>query len=75
MNMLQNDLHQMEELSKTWLLQFHPWKCAVMSCGNMVETLLMRIHMSFLSTGFEHVLEEKRPRNNHTLRADFLSHT
>ena len=33
MNMLQNDLHLMEKWSKTWLLQFHPGKCVVMSVG------------------------------------------
>ena len=33
MNRLQNDLHQMEEWSKTCLLQFHPGKCVVMSVG------------------------------------------
>ena len=31
MNMLQNDLHQMEEWSKTMLLQFHPGIYVVMS--------------------------------------------
>ena len=33
MYMLQNDLHLMEKLSKTWLLQFHHGKCVVMSVG------------------------------------------
>ena len=37
MSMLQNDLHLMEKWSKTWLLQFHPGKCVVVSVGILVE--------------------------------------
>ena len=52
MNMLQNDLHLMEKWSKTWLLQFHPGKCVVMSVGiwwNIIQVYPYKL----LSTGLE----------------------
>ena len=58
MNMLQNDLHLMEKWSKTWLLQFHPGKCVVMSVG-IWWNIIQSYPYELLSTGLEHVLEEK----------------
>ena len=58
MNMLQNDLHLMETWSKTWLLQFHPGKCVVMSVG-IWWNIIQAYPYELLSTGLEHVLEEK----------------
>ena len=58
MNMLQNDLHLMEKWSKTWLLQFHPGKCVVMSVG-IGWNIIQAYPYELLSTGLEHVLEEK----------------
>ena len=58
MNMLQNDLHLMEKWSKTWLLQFHPGKCIVMSVG-IWWNIIQAYPYELLSTGLEHVLEEK----------------
>ena len=58
MNMLQNDLHLMEKWSKTWLLQFHPGKCVVMSVG-IWWNIIQAYPYELLSTGLEHVLEEK----------------
>ena len=57
MNMLQNDLHLMEKWSKTWLLQFHPGKCVVMSVG-IRWNIIQAYPYDLLSTGPEHVLEE-----------------
>ena len=54
MNMLQNDLHLMEKWSKTWLLQFHPGKSVGIS-WNIIQAYPYEL----LSTGLEHVLEEK----------------
>ena len=58
MNMLQNYLHLMEKWSKTWLLQFHPEKCVVMSVGKWWN-IIQAYPYELLSTGLEHVLEEK----------------
>ena len=58
MNMLQNDLHQTEKWSKTWLLVFHPRKCVVMSVG-IWWNINQAYPYELLSTGLEHVLEEK----------------
>ena len=58
MNMLQSDLHQMEKLPKTWLLQFHPGKCVVMTVG-IWWNIIQAYPYELLSTGLEHVLEEK----------------
>ena len=58
MNMLQNDLHLMEKWSKTWLLQFHPGKCVVISVG-IWWNIIQAYPYELLSTGLEHVLEEK----------------
>ena len=58
MNMLQNDLHLMEKWSKTWLLQFHPGKCVVMSVGTWWN-IIQAYPYELLSTGLEHVLEER----------------
>ena len=58
MKMLQNDLHLMEKWSKIWLLQFHPGKCVVITVGiwwNIIQVYPYEL----LSTGLEHVLEEK----------------
>ena len=58
MNLLQNDLHQMEKWSKTWLLQFHTGKCVVMSVG-IWWNIIQAYPYELMSTGLEHVLEEK----------------
>ena len=58
MNMMQNDLHLMEKWSKTWLLKFHPEKCVVMS-GGIWWNIIQAYPYELLSTGLEHVLEEK----------------
>ena len=58
MNMLQNDLHLMEKWSKTWLLQFHPGKCVVMSVG-IWWNIIQAYPYELLSTGLEHVLEDR----------------
>ena len=58
MNMMQNDLHLMEKWSKTWLLKFHPEKCVVMSVG-IWWNIIQAYPYELLSTGLEHVLEEK----------------
>ena len=58
MNMLQNDLHQMAKWSKTWLLQFHPGKCVVMSVG-IWWSIFQVYAYALLSTGIDHGLEEK----------------
>ena len=56
MNMLQNYL--MEKWSKTWLLQFHPGKCVVMSVG-LWWNIIQAYPNKLMSTGLERVLEEK----------------
>ena len=58
MNMLQNDLHLMEKWSKTWLLQFHPGKCVVMSVGIWCN-IIQAYPYELLSSGLEQVMEEK----------------
>ena len=60
MTMSQNDLHQMEEWSKTWLLHFHPVQCIVMSVG-IWWYIIQAYPYELLSTGLKHVLEEKDP--------------
>ena len=57
MNVLQNDLHQMEEWSNTWLLQFHPGKYAIMSVE--IWNIVQAYPYELLSTGLEHVLKEE----------------
>ena len=53
-----NDLHLMEKWSKTWLLQFHLGKCVVMSVG-IWWNIIQAYPYELLSTGLEHVLEER----------------
>ena len=52
MNMLQTDLHQMEEWSKTSLLQFHSGKYVVMSVGIWWNGIHVYPH-EFLSTSLD----------------------
>ena len=59
MNLLQNDLHQMVKLSKTWILQFHPGKCVVISVGIWWNIIQVYPYDIYISTGLEHVLEDK----------------
>ena len=58
MNMLQNYLHLMEKWSNNWLLQFHPGKCVFMSVG-IWWNIIQAYQYELLSTGLEHVLEER----------------
>ena len=55
MNILQDNLHQLDTWSQTWLLQFDHWKCDVMSVG-FGGTLFRHIHISFcLHIGLHHI--------------------
>ena len=48
----------MEKWSKTWLLQFHPGKCVDMSVG-IWWNIIQAYPYELLSTGLQHVLEQK----------------
>ena len=69
-NMLQNDLHLMAKWSKTWLLQFHPGKCVVMSVG-IWWNIIQAYPYELLSTGLGTCSGGESPRNNHRRRANF----
>ena len=55
---LQSDLAKLEEWSNTWMLNFHPDKCHVLTLGK-IENIMHTHHYTINAQELEHVFEEK----------------